>query len=108
MGNQLKFGGLKWENVVHGGLKGMPKSKKQPKSENRFRGRWTATLDSKGRMKIPVQFRETLLKEYGADLFITTIRGEHLIIYPLSMWTEVEERITQNVSNHVRRYQNSV
>ena len=83
----------------------MAKGKKRKDGSNtKFRGRWSATIDSKGRMKIPVKFRETLLNEFGSEVFITTIQGENLIIYPLSIWTEVEESISKHTSKHVRRY----
>ena len=58
-----------------------------------FRGSSTAKIDDKGRLKIPTDFRRVLDEEYGTDLFVTSILGDSAMIYPLSVWQEIEERL---------------
>ena len=58
-----------------------------------FRGSSTAKIDDKGRLKIPTDFRRVLDEEYGTDLFVTSILGDSAMIYPLSVWQEIEDRL---------------
>ena len=57
-----------------------------------FRGRYEHTLDSKGRLSIPVKFREILSGEGNGRLVITTF-DDCLIAYPYQEWCVLEERI---------------
>jgi MraZ protein len=58
-----------------------------------FRGNITATVDDKGRLKIPTAFKETLDQKYGEDLdfFVTSLDGTSVRIYPLPVWIKIEE-----------------
>ena len=58
-----------------------------------LRGSQPATVDDKGRVKIPTSFRTSIRDAYGAELFLTSLTGDHLRIYPLPVWTALEERI---------------
>jgi MraZ protein len=60
-----------------------------------FRGSAPAKVDEKGRLKIPTGFLRTLEESYGADLFVTSIRGDAAHLYPLQVWEQVEERLRQ-------------
>ena len=57
-----------------------------------FRGSAPAKIDEKGRLKIPTDFRRGL-DEHGPDLFVTSIAGDSALLYPLSVWEEIEERL---------------
>lgn len=41
-----------------------------------FRGNNTATVDDKGRLKIPTAFKDILDEKYGHDFFVTSL-DEH-------------------------------
>ena len=43
-----------------------------------FRGSAVATIDDKGRLKVPTDFRRTLEDRFGAEFFITSVAGDHL------------------------------
>lgn len=58
-----------------------------------MRGRHTATVDEKGRLKIPVEFKEYLDKEYGPDYYVTSIEGDQASVYPLREWEHIEEKL---------------
>lgn len=58
-----------------------------------FRGSAPAKIDGKGRLKIPTDFRRVLEERYGPDLFVTSILGDCALVYPLSVWEEIEGRL---------------
>ncbi|MEM9290858.1 MAG: division/cell wall cluster transcriptional repressor MraZ [Acidobacteriota bacterium] len=58
-----------------------------------FRGSSPAKIDTKGRLKIPTDFRRTLEDRFGPDLFVTSIRGDCALVYPLQVWEEIETRL---------------
>ena len=60
-----------------------------------FRGSTIATIDEKGRLKVPTDFRRHLEESYGRDFFVTSVRGDRAIAYPLPVWEEVERRLAQ-------------
>ena len=51
-----------------------------------FFGNHPAKIDDKGRLKIPGGFRSNLEKEYGADVFVTSVTGQSVRIYPMLVW----------------------
>jgi MraZ protein len=59
-----------------------------------LRGNLPAKIDEKGRIKIPADFRKAIQENYGNKLFITSLTGESVKIYPLAVWEEVEEKIS--------------
>ncbi|MBI4161396.1 MAG: division/cell wall cluster transcriptional repressor MraZ [Acidobacteria bacterium] len=60
-----------------------------------LRGNSPATIDEKGRVKIPTQFRRHIESEFGRDLFVTSLNGESVRIYPLTVWVEIEKKISE-------------
>ncbi len=57
-----------------------------------FRGRFEHTVDAKGRLSIPVKFRDLLGETGDTRLVVTTYDG-CLIAYPYAEWKILEERI---------------
>ncbi len=60
-----------------------------------FRGNFPAKLDGQGRVKIPTAHRRVFEEQYGPDLFVTSITGESVLIYPLSVWEEIEAKMLE-------------
>jgi MraZ protein len=65
-----------------------------------FRGNAPATVDDKGRLKVPNAFRSALETKYGRELFLTSVTGEYVRIYPMPVWLEFEEKLSQVPSTH--------
>lgn len=64
-----------------------------------FRGITTTSLDAKGRMGLPVRARDGLMAYDGGDLVVTIDTDEKcLLLYPLSVWDELQTRI-QSMDN---------
>lgn len=55
-----------------------------------FRGSSATRIDDKGRLKLPTGLRRQLEASYGPDVFITSVRGTSVLIYPLQVWQEIE------------------
>jgi MraZ protein len=60
-----------------------------------LRGNHPARVDDKGRLKIPNGFRVLVEQQYGAELFVTSISGECVLVYPMAVWLEVERRLAE-------------
>ncbi len=58
-----------------------------------LRGNSPATVDEKGRIKIPKEFRDFLLERFGDQFFVTSLDGVSVLIYPLSEWVQIEEKL---------------
>jgi MraZ protein len=58
-----------------------------------FRGSTVATIDEKGRLKVPRDFRRFLEERFGAEFFATSVRGDKALLYPLPVWEEIEARL---------------
>jgi len=58
-----------------------------------FRGSAPARIDDKGRLKIPTDFRRLVEERHGPDLFVTSVLGDSVLIYPLNVWEEIEQRL---------------
>jgi MraZ protein len=65
-----------------------------------FRGNAPATVDDKGRLKVPNMFRSLLESKYGRELFMTSLSGEYVSVYPMPVWLEVEQKLAQMPSTH--------
>ncbi len=65
-----------------------------------FRGNQPASIDDKGRLKVPTAFRSLLESKYGRELFLTSLSGEYVRIYPMPVWLEKEEKLGQVPSTH--------
>jgi transcriptional regulator MraZ len=60
-----------------------------------LRGNAPATIDEKGRLKIPSTFRTYIDESWGSDFYVTSLSGESVLIYPLPIWQEIEERLAK-------------
>ena len=59
----------------------------------RFRGGFPATIDAKGRIKLPAKLRERLESDYGREVFLCSFFPHELRVYPLPVWEVIEERL---------------
>jgi MraZ protein len=59
-----------------------------------LRGNYTARVDSKGRLKIPTAFRRFIEEKYStAEVYVTSLTGECVRLYPLPEWESIEQRL---------------
>ena len=58
-----------------------------------LRGNQPARIDEKGRIKIPAGFRTVIEDSWGSDFYVTSLSGESVRVYPLSVWQEIEQRL---------------
>jgi len=68
-----------------------------------LRGNYSAKIDDKGRLKIPNAFRALVEEQHGTSLFVTSVTGESVRIYPMPVWMGVEERLRRMPSTHPAR-----
>jgi MraZ protein len=59
-----------------------------------LRGNHRAKVDEKGRLKIPAVFLEGL-RQYGNQFYITSMTGESARIYPMQVWTAIEDKLAK-------------
>ena len=62
-------------------------------SVERFRGGYPATIDAKGRVKLPARLREQMEAAYGREVYICSFFPHELRIYPLPVWEVYEEQL---------------
>jgi MraZ protein len=69
-----------------------------------FRGSYSARIDDKGRLKIPNAFR-AIVEDHqaAASLYVTSLSGDCVRIYPMSVWLGVEQRLAKMPSTHPAR-----
>lgn len=58
-----------------------------------LRGNYPATVDGKGRLKIPAAFKTFLDENYGPDFYVTSLDGQSVRIYPFSVWRDIEDKL---------------
>lgn len=68
-----------------------------------LRGNHTAKIDDKGRLKVPNAFRALIEKQHGSELFVTSLSGEYVRIYPMQVWLALEEKLARVPSAHPAR-----
>jgi MraZ protein len=68
----------------------------------KLRGNCPAKVDEKGRLKIPSVFLDEL-KEQGTKFYITSETGESAKIYPLPVWSAIEDKLAALPSTHVAK-----
>ncbi len=68
-----------------------------------FRGNAPARIDDKGRLKVPNAFRAALESKYGRELYLTSLTGEYVRLYPMPVWLEMEEKLGRMPSSHPAR-----
>ncbi|MCP4215150.1 MAG: hypothetical protein GY765_10855 [bacterium] len=59
----------------------------------RFRGSFVLKVDDRGRIKVPSRYLSILEEQYGKDLYITSVNGDRVFIYPIDVWEAVEQGI---------------
>ena len=60
-----------------------------------LRGNHTAKIDDKGRLKIPNAFRSLIEGQHGSEVFVTSLSGEYVRIYPMPVWLALEEKLAR-------------
>jgi len=68
-----------------------------------LRGNSPAKIDDKGRLKIPNAFRAVIQQEHGREVFVTSLSGDSVRIYPMPVWLDIERRLAQAPSTHPAR-----
>ena len=68
-----------------------------------LRGNYAAKIDDKGRLKIPNAFRALIEKAHGTELFVTSLTGESVRVYPMPVWLALEEKLARAPSTHPAR-----
>lgn len=58
-----------------------------------FRGKYKHHLDEKGRVTLPVKFRDILKIKYGSETLILTNFPSYLVVYPFEEWKKIEEKL---------------
>jgi MraZ protein len=49
---------------------------------------------------VPNTFRSLLEGKYGRELFLTSLSGEFVRVYPMPVWLEIEQRLGEMPSTH--------
>jgi MraZ protein len=70
---------------------------------NVLRGSYSAKIDAKGRLKLPNAFRALIEEKHGASLYVTSLSGDSMQIYPMPAWLALEERLAKMPTRHPAR-----
>jgi MraZ protein len=68
-----------------------------------FKGHETTRADEKGRLKVPAIFRSPLETKYGRQLFVTSVTGDFVTLYPMPVWAEIEQKLANMPTTHPSR-----
>ena len=70
-----------------------------------LRGNIPARIDEKGRLKIPVPFKDVIEQKYdGGEFCVTSLDGQYARIYPMPEWVQIEDKLASGGSfNKSRR-----
>ncbi len=68
-----------------------------------LRGSYTARIDDKGRLKLPTAFNALVEGQHGSSLYVTSLDGNSVLIYPMPVWLGVEERLARMPATHPTR-----
>ena len=68
-----------------------------------LRGSAPARVEDKGRLKSPTVFRGVIQDQHGPDVFITSLTGDCVRIYPMPVWLEIERKLSEMPSTHPTR-----
>jgi MraZ protein len=60
-----------------------------------FRGINPLNLDAKGRLAMPVKYRDRLQESCHGQLVLTVDRDRCLLVYPLPEWEEIERKLVK-------------
>ena len=58
-----------------------------------LRGNYPARIDSKGRLKVPTSYRRFIEEKHGSAVYVTSLTGECVRVYPLPEWEAIEQRL---------------
>ena len=65
-------------------------------SRTMFRGVQNGNVDDKGRLKLPASVNRRLRDRYHqADIFVTSLDGETVKLFPIREWESVEARLSE-------------
>lgn len=67
---------------------------------DRFRGSAPARVDEKGRLKVPNVFRAQIEEAFGPEIFVTSVHGRNVLLYPLAIWRALEEKLAALPAMH--------
>jgi MraZ protein len=68
-----------------------------------LRGNYTARMDEKGRLKIPAHFRRKIEEKYGSSVYVTSLTGQSVQIFPLKEWEIIEQKVALLPTNEIAR-----
>ena len=68
-----------------------------------LRGSAPARIDDKSRLKVPTIFRGAFQDDKGPDVFVTSLTGESVRMYPMPVWLDIERKLSAMPSNHPSR-----
>jgi MraZ protein len=68
-----------------------------------LRGSYPAKIDDKGRLKLPTAFKAFVEEQHGAGLYVTSLTGDSVRVYPMPVWLGVEQRLARMPSTHPAR-----
>jgi len=68
-----------------------------------LRGNYSAKIDDKGRLKLPNAFRSSIEGQHGSGLYVTSLTGDSVRVYPMPVWLALEERLARVPSTHPAR-----
>lgn len=71
-----------------------------------LRGNAPAKIDDKGRLKVPTAFRTLIQEKHGSQLYVTSIEGHSVLLFPKPVWLEIEAKIAEAPQSHpsVKKY----
>jgi len=52
---------------------------------------------------VPATFRGVIQDQHGADVFVTSLTGESVLVYPMPVWLEIEQKLSKMASTHPSR-----
>jgi MraZ protein len=58
-----------------------------------LRGSYSARIDDRSRLKVPAEFRRHIESTWGTELFVTSMTGHDVSIYPIPVWEEFEAKL---------------
>ncbi len=75
-----------------------------------FRGIFHNSVDDKGRMSIPVRFREQIKDSHETPLVLTLGFDQCLFLYPMDAWKKIEEKLSSldTLNSEVRQFVRTV
>lgn len=59
----------------------------------RFRGSYDVKIDDRGRIKIPAKFLSVFESCYSKEVFLTSLEGDHVMLFPIEIWERMEGQI---------------